>query len=99
MSEDDTRPVPQAGRKTREALVMSESTTQLHNSGASLLVIDTAGHMLGGGETAGVTIDTVTQALIESGALVVVASPEPEKKAQTKRAPRQRDAGDDKEGE
>ncbi|QIN94342.1 hypothetical protein SEA_ABBA_13 [Arthrobacter phage Abba] len=76
---------------------MKDSRTRLHNSGASLLVIDKAGHMLGGGETAQVVIDPVTQTLIDGGKLVIVDAPDAEKAP--KRAPRQHDADNDKEGE
>lgn len=93
----DTRPVPHADEKTREAVVMKDSSTRLHNSGAGLLVIDGAGHLLGGGETTDVVIDTVTQKLIDGGKLIVVDKPVAEKAP--KRAPRQHDADNDKEGE
>ncbi|QOP66255.1 hypothetical protein SEA_PIPPA_14 [Arthrobacter phage Pippa] len=61
---------------------MSKATT-IHNAMAHALVVDTAGHIVGGGETADIEIDTITHALIERGDIVIVEQPEPEEEQAT----------------
>ncbi|WNM67258.1 hypothetical protein SEA_WYBORN_15 [Arthrobacter phage Wyborn] len=78
---------------------MSKATT-IHNATAQALVVDTVGHIVGGGETAEITIDAVTYRLIENGSIIVIEQPKPERESdsKTKRASRRSDA-DEKNGD
>ncbi|ALY09667.1 hypothetical protein SEA_GREKAYCON_14 [Arthrobacter phage Grekaycon] len=70
---------------------MSKATT-IHNAMAHALVVDQAGHIVGGGETADIEIDAITYRLIDNGSIVIVEQPEPEEEqapAKKTRASRQ----------
>jgi hypothetical protein len=91
----DTATVPHERPFTSQSEGMT-NTTSIHNATSQALVIDSAGHILGGGETTDVVADAVTYRLVDRGEIVVLAEPEPESK--TKRASRQRGV-DEKNGD
>lgn len=68
---------------------------------AHALVVDTAGHIVGGGETADIEIDAITYRLIDNGSIVVVEQPEPEEdQAEAKKSRASRRPGvDEKTGD
>lgn len=92
----DTATFPHERPSTSQSEGMNKATS-IHNATAEALLVDSAGHTLGGGETADIVIDAVTYRLIDRGEIVVVAESEPED-SKTKRASRQRDV-DDKNGD
>lgn len=91
----DTATVPHERPYTSQSEDMTKATI-IHNATASALVVDKAGHIVGGGENASIVVDAVTYPLIDGGKIVVVAEPEDDSK--TKRASRQRGV-DEKNGD
>jgi hypothetical protein len=63
---------------------MSKATT-IHNAMSYALVVDAVGHIVGGGETAEIEIDTVTHRLIDNGSIIIMTQPEDSKKTRASR--------------
>ncbi|ASR80644.1 hypothetical protein FDI41_gp13 [Arthrobacter phage Piccoletto] len=79
---------------------MSKATT-IHNAMAHALVVDTAGHIVGGGESADIELDAVTYQLIDRGDIVIVEKPEPETADEPEKKTRasRRSGADEKTGD